>query len=120
MAYMIQPVGRLDGDGSRAARAGIGSGAAFQAIVAVAARQRVVARRVLEIIAAAAGDDVVVGAAAAPVIADTDVPNARGILMPVLRPFTLTLDGASYRISGALNLSAVMAPESLENSVAGA
>ena len=41
---------------------------------------------------------------------DTDVPKARAILMRVLRPFTLTPDGASYRISGALNLSAVVGP----------
>jgi hypothetical protein len=41
---------------------------------------------------------------------DTDVPKARAILMRVLRPFTLTPDGDSYRISGALNLSAVMGP----------
>ena len=46
---------------------------------------------------------------------DTDVPKARAILMRVLRPFTLTPDGGNYRISGALNLSAVVAPESLKN-----
>ena len=41
---------------------------------------------------------------------DTDVPKARAILMRVLRPFALTPDGQSYRISGALNLSAVVGP----------
>ena len=41
---------------------------------------------------------------------DTDVPKARAILVRVLRPFTLTPDDASYRISGALNLSAVVGP----------
>jgi hypothetical protein len=39
---------------------------------------------------------------------DTDVPKARAILQRVLRPFTLTPDGASYRISGALDLSAML------------
>ena len=51
---------------------------------------------------------------------DTNVLKVRAILMGVLRHFTLTPDGASYRISGALSLSAVWAPESLENLVAGA
>ena len=41
---------------------------------------------------------------------DTDVPKARAILMRVLRPFTVMPDGESYRISGALNLSAVVGP----------
>ena len=41
---------------------------------------------------------------------DTDVPKARAILMGVLRAFTLTPDADSYRISGALNLSAVVGP----------
>ena len=40
----------------------------------------------------------------------TDVPKARAILTRTLRPFKLTPDGASYRISGALNLSAVVGP----------
>jgi hypothetical protein len=51
---------------------------------------------------------------------DTDVPKARAILVRVLRPFTLTPDGDSYRISGALNLSAVVGPGVSEESVAGA
>jgi hypothetical protein len=52
---------------------------------------------------------------------DTDVPKARAILMRVLRPFTLTLtpDGASYRISGALNLSTVVGPGVSEKSSSG-
>ena len=37
-------------------------------------------------------------------------PKARAILMGVLRAFALTPDGDSYRISGALNLSAVVGP----------
>jgi len=39
---------------------------------------------------------------------ETDVPKARAILQRVLRPFVLTPDGAGYRISGALDLSAVL------------
>jgi hypothetical protein len=39
--------------------------------------------------------------------------------MRVLRPFTLTPDGASYRISGALNLSAVVGPGVSEKSSSG-
>ena len=50
---------------------------------------------------------------------DTDVPKARAILMRVLRPFTLTPDGDSYRISGALNLSAVVGPGVSERSSSG-
>ena len=50
---------------------------------------------------------------------DTDVPKARAILMRVLRPFTLTPDGDSYRISGALNLSAVVGPGVSEKSSSG-
>ena len=41
---------------------------------------------------------------------ETDAPKARAILVRVLRPFSLTPDGDSYRISGALNLSAVVGP----------
>jgi hypothetical protein len=41
---------------------------------------------------------------------DTDVRKARAILMRVLRALTVTPDGDSYRISGALNLSAVGDP----------
>jgi hypothetical protein len=50
---------------------------------------------------------------------DTDVAKARAILMRVLRPFTLTPDGDSYRISGALNLSAVVGPGVSEKSSSG-
>jgi hypothetical protein len=50
---------------------------------------------------------------------DTDVPKACAILMRVLRPFTLTPDGNSYRISGALDLSAVVGP-GVSDSSAGA
>ena len=50
---------------------------------------------------------------------DTDVPQARAILMRVLCPFTLTPDGDSYRISGALNLSAVVGPGVPEKSSSG-
>ena len=50
---------------------------------------------------------------------DTDVPKARAILMRTLRPFKLTPDGASYRISGALNLSAVVGSGVSEKSSSG-
>jgi hypothetical protein len=52
-------------------------------------------------------------------LVDTDVPKARAILVRVLRPFTLTPDGDSYRISGALNLSAVVGPGVSEKSSSG-
>jgi hypothetical protein len=39
--------------------------------------------------------------------------------MGVLRPVTLTPDGDSYRISGALNLSAVVGPGVSEKSSSG-
>jgi DNA invertase Pin-like site-specific DNA recombinase len=54
-----------------------------------------------------------------PTMLDTDLPKARAILMRVLRPFTLTPDGDSYRISGALNLSAVVGPGVSEISSSG-
>jgi hypothetical protein len=41
---------------------------------------------------------------------DTDVRKVRAILMRVLRPFTLTPDDDSYRISGTLDPSAVVGP----------
>ena len=50
---------------------------------------------------------------------DTDVPKARAILQRVLRPFTLTPDGASYRISGALDLSAMLGSGVSEKSSSG-
>ena len=50
---------------------------------------------------------------------DTDVPKAGTILGRVLRPFTLTPDGDSYRISGALNRSAVVGPGVSEKSSSG-
>jgi hypothetical protein len=46
---------------------------------------------------------------------DTDVPKARAILMRVLRPFTLTPDGASERIPGPSTFRLWWAPESLKN-----
>jgi hypothetical protein len=50
---------------------------------------------------------------------DTDVPKARAILLRVLRSFSLTPEGDSYRISGALNLSAVVGPGVSEKSSSG-
>jgi site-specific DNA recombinase len=50
---------------------------------------------------------------------DTDVPKARAILLRVLRPFTLTPDGATYKISGALSLSAVLGSGVSEKSSSG-
>lgn len=50
------------------------------------------------------------------------VPGSKALgarLMRVLRPFTLTPDGDSYRISGALNLSAVVGPGVSEKSSSG-
>jgi hypothetical protein len=47
------------------------------------------------------------------------VPQARAILMRVLRPFALTPDGDNYKISGALSLSAVVGPGVSEKSSSG-